>query len=38
MLKENFPGADLFYNPLSACISTHTGPGAVGIGISVDVY
>lgn len=37
MLEENFPGSDLFYNPLSASISTHTGPGAVGVGISVDV-
>ena len=28
------PAADVFYNPLSASISVHTGPGAVGIGIS----
>lgn len=34
MLKEAFPDSDVFYNPLSASISVHTGPGAVGIGIS----
>ena len=28
------PAADVFYSPLSASISVHTGPGAVGIGIS----
>jgi len=37
MLRDSFPGSDVYYNPLSASISTHTGPGAVGIGISVDV-
>ncbi|MGN1175640.1 MAG: DegV family protein [Roseburia sp.] len=37
MLEMNFPGVDLFFNPLSASISTHTGPGAVGIGISIDM-
>lgn len=37
LLGENFPGADLYYNPLSASISTHTGPGAVGVGIAIDV-
>lgn len=30
-----FPEADVFYNPLSVSIATHTGPGAVGIGITV---
>ena len=34
-LEEAFPGADLFYNPLSASIGCHTGPGAVGVGLSV---
>lgn len=34
-LEEAFPGADVFYNPLSASISCHTGPGAVGVGLSV---
>ena len=33
LLKNSFPDADIFYNPLSASISVHTGPGAVGIGI-----
>lgn len=36
MLEHHFPGTDLFYNSLSASISTHTGPGAIGIGITVD--
>ena len=34
LLRSKFPGADVFYSPLSASISVHTGPGAVGIGIS----
>lgn len=34
LLRSKFPEADVFYNPLSASISVHTGPGAVGIGIS----
>lgn len=34
LLRSKFPKADVFYNPLSASISVHTGPGAVGIGIS----
>ena len=34
LLKDAFPDTDIFYNPLSASISVHTGPGAVGIGIS----
>lgn len=34
LLRSKFPGADIFYSPLSASISVHTGPGAVGIGIS----
>ncbi len=34
LLRSKFPAADVFYNPLSASISVHTGPGAVGIGIS----
>lgn len=36
MLKQNFPGMDVIYNPLTASITTHTGPGAVGIGITID--
>ena len=34
LLRNNFPEADIFYTPLSASISVHTGPGAVGVGIS----
>ena len=34
LLRSKFPAADVFYSPLSASISVHTGPGAVGIGIS----
>ena len=34
LLRNNFPEADVFYTPLSASISVHTGPGAVGVGIS----
>ena len=34
LLHSKFPEADVFYSPLSASISVHTGPGAVGIGIS----
>ncbi len=36
MLEQEFPGMEVFYNPLTASISTHTGPGAVGIGITID--
>lgn len=34
-LKSAFPGAAVYYNPLSFSIGSHTGPGAVGTGISV---
>ena len=34
LLRSKFPAADVFYSPLSASVSVHTGPGAVGIGIS----
>ena len=34
LLRNKFPEADVFYSPFSASISVHTGPGAVGIGIS----
>lgn len=36
MAEEAFPGADVYYDALPASIGTHTGPGAVGIGLSVD--
>lgn len=36
LAKKEFPEADVYYDSLPASIGTHTGPGAVGIGISVD--
>lgn len=36
MVKQAFPEADVYYNHLSASIATHTGPGAVGLGVSVS--
>ncbi len=33
LVRKQFPSADIYYNPLSASISCHTGPGALGIGI-----
>jgi len=33
-VKEAFPGINVYYDPLSFSVSTHTGPGAVGIGVS----
>lgn len=35
MLREAFPEAVVYYNPLSFSIGSHTGPGAVGTAISV---
>lgn len=32
-MKENFPDTELFYLPLTMSIGTHTGPGALGIGV-----
>lgn len=34
-LKETFPQAIVYYNPLSFSIGAHTGPGAVGTAISI---
>ena len=34
-VSEAFNGADVHYNPLSLSIGTHTGPGAMGIGLVV---
>ena len=35
-VKERFPNVkDIYYNPLSFSICCHTGPDAVGIGVSV---
>ncbi|MGN0152103.1 MAG: DegV family protein [Wujia sp.] len=35
MVRREFEGANIYYDPLSASIGCHTGPGAVGIGVSV---
>ena len=35
MLKEAFPEATVYYNPLSFSIGSHTGPGALGTAISI---
>ena len=37
ILEQNFPGIEVIYNPLTASITTHTGPVAVGIGITIDI-
>lgn len=34
MVQETFPRADVWYDALSMSVACHTGPGAVGIGIS----
>lgn len=34
-LRETFPEAAVYYNPLSFSIGSHTGPGAVGTAISI---
>lgn len=34
-LENAFPGAYVYYNPLSLSIGCHTGPGAFGVGISI---
>lgn len=35
LLKETFPFADFYYDPLSLSIGCHTGPGALGMGIVI---
>ena len=32
-MRKNFPDMELFYLPLTMSIGTHTGPGALGIGV-----
>lgn len=34
-LREEFPRATVYYNPLSFSVGAHTGPGAVGTAISI---
>ncbi|MBQ4092589.1 MAG: DegV family protein [Firmicutes bacterium] len=36
-IKEEFPNMEILCDPLSFGIACHTGPGALGIGISVSV-
>ncbi|MCR5419974.1 MAG: DegV family protein [Lachnospiraceae bacterium] len=36
-VKEAFPDIEVYYNSLSCSISSHTGPNAMGIGISKKV-
>lgn len=38
MMKEHFPEYLFYYDPLSFSIGTHTGPGAWGVGITVQAY
>ena len=33
--KQLFPNTEVFYNPLPFSVSVHTGPGAIGIGVSL---
>ena len=33
-VKEAFPGIEVYYNKLSCSVSAHTGPNAMGVGIS----
>ena len=35
-LREAFPGADVFYSPLSLSIGCHVGPGAIAAGACVN--
>ena len=35
MVQNAFPGITVYYNPLSLSISCHTGPNALGVGISL---
>lgn len=38
MVRDRFPEAHVYYDPLSASVGAHVGPGAAGIGVSVDGY
>ncbi len=37
MVKESFPGEEVFYNRLTFSVSCHVGPGAFGMGISKKI-
>ena len=34
VVREAFPDIEVYYNKLSCSISAHTGPNAMGVGIS----
>ena len=36
-VKEAFPDVEVFYDALSCSVSTHTGPNALGVGISMRI-
>ena len=36
LVKNNFPSANIYYDPLPASISVHTGPESIGIGFSFE--
>lgn len=38
MVRQAFPGEDVFYDPLSFSIGCHMGPGAFGMGISAKLF
>lgn len=37
MVRESFPGEEVFYNRLTFSVSCHVGPGAFGMGISKKI-
>lgn len=36
LAREAFPGMEPHYDPLSISIGTHTGPGALGVGVCIE--
>lgn len=38
MVRQAFPGEEVFYDPLSFSIGCHVGPGAFGMGISAKLF
>lgn len=38
LISEHFPMYDFYYDALSLSISTHTGPGAMGVGIAIRSF
>lgn len=37
MVRQAFPGEEVFYDPLSFSVGCHVGPGAFGMGISAKI-